>query len=92
MRRVITLPARGSLLINTDLHGNLEDFIRLRAIFERLAAAGEAHWAILGDAVHGPSEAARREKLDVKTVVAMHSDPTPWAKLNEIVEAARKPL
>ena len=37
-------------------------------------------------------EAARREKLDVKTVVAMHSDPTPWAKLNEIVEAARKPL
>ena len=36
-------------------------------------------------------EAARREKLEVKTVVAMHSDPTPWTKLVEIVETARKP-
>ena len=33
-------------------------------------------------------ETARREKLDVRTVVAMHSDPTPWEKLIEIVEAA----
>jgi hypothetical protein len=59
MRRVITLPAEGALLVSTDLHGNLEDFTRLQALFEGLLAKGEAHWAILGDTVHGPSFEAR---------------------------------
>lgn len=30
------LPGRGLLLVSTDLHGNLADFERLRAIFRAL--------------------------------------------------------
>ncbi|HEX4438753.1 MAG TPA: MBL fold metallo-hydrolase [Thermoanaerobaculia bacterium] len=30
------------------------------------------------------ADTARREKLDVTTVFAMHSDPTPWGKLIEL--------
>jgi hypothetical protein len=37
------------------------------------------------------SEAARREGLDVATVFAMHSDPTPWASLLDLVNAASAP-
>jgi hypothetical protein len=36
------------------------------------------------------AEVARRERLNVKTVFAMHSDPVPWETLLGIVEAARK--
>ncbi|PRP94751.1 metallophosphoesterase family protein [Enhygromyxa salina] len=62
--RVRILPARGQLLISTDLHGNHEDFRRLRAVFDRLCEAAEhpdlVHWASLGDLVHGPSPVARQ--------------------------------
>lgn len=60
---VRVLPSRGRLLVSTDLHGNLEDFTTLRRWFERALADGEdAHWALLGDLVHGPDEAtAQRE-------------------------------
>jgi hypothetical protein len=58
------LPACGQLLISTDLHGNLEDFRRLHAVFLALREAAEhpdlVHWASLGDLVHGPSPVARR--------------------------------
>ena len=37
------------------------------------------------------AEVARREHLQVRTVFAMHSDPTPWEKLLELVAAAQKP-
>ncbi len=37
------------------------------------------------------AEVARREKLRVRTVFAMHSDPTPWEKLLELVAAAKTP-
>ena len=37
------------------------------------------------------AEVARREHLQVRTVFAMHSDPTPWDKLLELVEAAERP-
>jgi hypothetical protein len=37
------------------------------------------------------ADVARREKLHVRTVFAMHSDPTPWEKLLELVAAAQKP-
>lgn len=61
--RVRILPNHGQLLISTDLHGNLEDFERLLAIFmqlrERAEDPGTVHWALLGDLVHGPSPAAR---------------------------------
>jgi hypothetical protein len=37
------------------------------------------------------TEVARREHLQVRTVFAMHSDPTPWDKLLELVAAAQEP-
>lgn len=52
------LPASGPLLVSTDLHGNAEDFARLHAVFQGLGP--RAHWVLLGDLVHGPSESARR--------------------------------
>lgn len=57
------MPACGQLLISTDLHGNREDFERLRAVFVALRDAAKqpdtVHWASLGDLVHGPGTAAR---------------------------------
>jgi hypothetical protein len=35
------------------------------------------------------AEVARRERLDVRTVFAMHSDPTPWEKLLALAAPAR---
>lgn len=62
-RRWRALPAQGVLLISTDLHGNLDDLRALERRFEAALAAGrDAHWALLGDLVHGPSaDAAARE-------------------------------
>lgn len=61
--RVRVLPDRGTLLISTDLHGKRDSFERLRerffALRESSAAPEQVHWALLGDLVHGPSEAAR---------------------------------
>ncbi len=61
--RVRILPDHGRLLISTDLHGNREDFERLRARFmslrEAAAEPATVHWALLGDLVHGPSARAR---------------------------------
>jgi hypothetical protein len=55
--RTRRLPARGTLLVSTDLHGNLEDFDALEALFTGALKQGQdAHWALLGDLVHGPSE------------------------------------
>lgn len=52
------LPPRGVLLVSTDLHGNFEDFEALRVRFETALAEGsDAHWALLGDLVHGPDPA-----------------------------------
>jgi hypothetical protein len=64
MSRVRILPNRGTLLVSTDLHGNLEDFERLLAIFMRLREQARdpsaVHWALLGDLVHGPSPVAQQ--------------------------------
>lgn len=64
--RTRILPGQGTLLVSTDMHGNLEDFEALRAAFLRaLAADPGTHWAILGDAVHGPSPEARGRRPDL---------------------------
>ena len=39
--RLLRLPERGRLLLCTDLHGNLRDFQRMRALFEQALAVGE---------------------------------------------------
>lgn len=55
VHRVITLPSRGRLIVATDLQGNVKDFRRVEAIFERAAAGPEgAVLVITGDLVHGP--------------------------------------
>lgn len=56
-RRWILLPSSGRLIVNTDLHGNLEDF---EAMERRFRDHPGAHWLILGDVVHGPDEEGRR--------------------------------
>lgn len=54
------LSGPGLVLVNTDVHGNYEDFVRLRAIYEGLCARHPiVHWVILGDIVHAPSPDAR---------------------------------
>ena len=55
VRRVLTLPDRGKLIVATDLQGNVTDFDRLATIFERAASEpGGAILVITGDLVHGP--------------------------------------
>ncbi len=53
----------GTLLVSTDLHGNLADFEALESKFrDELRQNQETYWVLLGDLVHGPSpEAARRK-------------------------------
>jgi predicted phosphodiesterase len=64
MRHVV-LPARGVLLVSTDVHGNLADFTRLEELFARESESeSEAHWVILGDVVHGPDATARASHPD----------------------------
>jgi len=78
MGRVRVLPAHGRLLISTDLHGNREDFERLRALFFREREAADdptaVHWALLGDLVHGPSDRARERDPERFG----YQDESPW--------------
>ncbi len=58
-RRVRILPASGTLLVSTDLHGNLADLRAMTAIFRSCLERDSAtQWVILGDSVHGPSASA----------------------------------
>lgn len=60
VRRHLVLPTHGAALVSTDLHGNLDDF---RALEQTFAALGpDAHWVILGDLVHAPDPASRRDE------------------------------
>lgn len=58
-KRTTVLPDRGVAIVNTDVHGNLEDIRAARRAFE--ASGPEAHWVVLGDLVHGPDDGARAE-------------------------------
>jgi hypothetical protein len=61
-RRHLVLPSRGRALVSTDLHGNADDFRKLRATFLTMRAEDpETHWIQLGDVVHAPDERARAE-------------------------------
>ena len=53
------LPAHGTLLVGTDLHGNVGDLQRLRELF--LESGPDTHLALLGDLVHGPDPWAREQ-------------------------------
>lgn len=56
------LPSHGRLLVSTDLHGNLDDFRALEAVFQREPAT---HWVVLGDVVHGPNAESRADRPDL---------------------------
>lgn len=61
MRRYRILPAHGTLLISTDLHGNGDDYRALKDLFLTLERErGNVHWVLLGDLVHAPDESARQ--------------------------------
>jgi hypothetical protein len=56
MRRVFRLPAKGTLLAVTDLHGNVADFRAVVARFNDLLGSGsEPHLLFCGDLPHGPA-------------------------------------
>jgi hypothetical protein len=70
------LPGRGRLLVSTDLHGNGADLRALSAVYKALCAERpepeaetepdtETHWALLGDLVHGPDDAAREDQPEL---------------------------
>ncbi|MFO0620522.1 MAG: metallophosphoesterase [Polyangia bacterium] len=66
MQRHLILPARGRLLVSTDVHGNEEDIATLEAIFVALRAQEpQTHWVILGDVVHAPDAASRQQRPDL---------------------------
>ncbi len=55
MRRVVTLPSEGRVVVGTDLQGNLRDFERLISVFEDACREpGGAVLVVTGDLVHGP--------------------------------------
>jgi hypothetical protein len=80
MPRLLSLPATGTLLAVTDLHGNLADY---RAVEHRFRALGPgAHLLFCGDLVHGPAVPRHRwpEHLG-----SFYADRTP-----ELLTAARR--
>jgi len=55
MGKVLRLPARGRLLVCTDLQGNLRDFRAMASQFRRaLAEEPRTHLIFAGDLIHGP--------------------------------------
>jgi hypothetical protein len=55
MRRIVDLPAHGTLLAATDFQGNLRDFKRIQTLFEiRRKKDPDTFLVITGDLVHGP--------------------------------------
>jgi hypothetical protein len=53
--KVARLPARGVLIVATDLQGNLEDYRAILQVVDRERAAGHETCLVLcGDMVHGP--------------------------------------
>lgn len=53
--KLLKLPDRGWLLVASDLHGNLRDFLTIVALFERRQREDSSGYLLfLGDLVHGP--------------------------------------
>ena len=63
--KVVTIVGdRGPVLISADVHGNREDFLRLRDLFLASEARGEEPlWISVGDWVHGPSVQSERHPV-----------------------------
>lgn len=59
-RKVARLPSEGTLLVCTDLQGNLGDFERMVEVYREEAGRGPTVLAFCGDLVHGPSPDLQR--------------------------------
>lgn len=87
MGKVLRLPDRGTLLVCTDLQGNLRDFQQMVRHFR--AAGDDAVLVLTGDLVHGPDEAtvdAWPEHLGTP-----YTDQSPELVEAFIAEQARAP-
>jgi len=72
-KRHVVLPARGVLLVSTDVHGNLADILRLEEIFaEEAAAPGRVHF-VLGNHDHGHVGGPHTAKFHADEVAALES-------------------
>ncbi len=86
VKRSRILPRSGRLLVHTDLHGNGEDFRRLKQrFFEMRRENAETHWVILGDIVHGPCN----EAGEVHPEVYRYPDES-WEIVSEISQLLRE--
>jgi hypothetical protein len=78
-RKLLTLGAStGTLLVSADVHGNFDDFCRLRDLFLEADARGEQPiWVSVGDWVHGPSEEHRDLRSRDGELLYDYPDRTP---------------
>ncbi len=83
--RFVALPDEGALLVNTDLHGNLEDLERMEALFLASRAREDTHWVILGGLVHGPSEKVRQRDPHLYDY-----EDRSWALVQRVDELKRR--
>ncbi|MDP1823339.1 MAG: metallophosphoesterase [Archangium sp.] len=81
---VLRLPAKGTLVIGTDLQGNLRDFEQLHRRFTALGS--DAHLVLTGDLVHGPDEETVKQWPDF--LGTPYRDESP-ALIDALVEAQR---
>lgn len=49
--KVVELPTEGTLIVSSDLHGNMRDYLRIKELFEQ---TDNSYLLILGDLIHGP--------------------------------------
>jgi hypothetical protein len=73
--KLLTVAATsGVLFVSGDVHGNFEDFARLRQLFLESDARGEAPlWISVGDWVHGPSD--ERHEILARTGEPLYDYP-----------------
>ena len=81
---VLRLPSRGTLVIGTDLQGNLRDFLQLHRHFVSLGP--QAQLVLTGDLVHGPDEETASQWPDF--LGTPYRDESP-ALIEAFVEAQR---
>jgi hypothetical protein len=91
-RRVARLPDRGTLLVATDLQGNLRDWERLKSLHgEELAKDRGAVLALTGDLVHGPSPELEAPGAWPKHLGTAYADRSKELVLDFIEYSARAP-
>jgi|GEM_PF-1733515 len=74
-KRHLHLCGQGVLLVNTDLHGNGDDFRQMRQLFYQERERGlPVYWVLLGDLVHGPDPLTQKEMPELYG----YADESAW--------------